>query len=73
MIKAAAPISGGIICPPVEAVPSIPAANNGGNPIFVIKGIVTDPVVTTFPTALPETDPMAALDTTATLAGPPVL
>ena len=38
-----------MICPPVEAVPSIPAANNGGKPIFFINGMVTEPVVTTFP------------------------
>jgi len=35
--------------------------------------MVTEPVVTTLPTALPEIDPIRALDTTATLAGPPVL
>ena len=36
-----------------------------------IMGIVTEPVVTVLPTEEPDTIPHRALDTTATLAGPP--
>ena len=68
MMKAAAPIRGGIICPPVEAVASTPPANEGEKPILFINGMVTEPVVTTLATALPDMVPIAALDTTATLA-----
>ena len=38
----------------------------------IISGIVTEPVVATFPLELPESIPMKPLDTTATFAGPPV-
>ena len=30
MMKAAAPMTGGVICPPVEAVASVAAANSRG-------------------------------------------
>ncbi len=36
-----------------------------------MSGIVNVPVVTTFATALPESEPMKALATAAVLAGPP--
>ena len=39
MTKAAAPIIGGMICPPVEAVASTPAAKCGGKPERFISGI----------------------------------
>ena len=41
-------------------------------PMDIISGMVTEPVVATLPLALPESIPMKPLDTTATLAGPPV-
>ena len=42
------------------------------SPSFFISGIVTEPVVTVFPTELPDTIPQRAEEMTATLAGPPV-
>ena len=72
MINAAAPIIGGIICPPVEAAASVAPANSGLNPAFFIIGMVKDPVATVFPTELPETVPCSALATTAAFAVPPV-
>ena len=69
--KAAAPIIGGIICPPVEAAASTAPANSGLYPVFFIIGIVTDPVVTVLPTDDPETIPHRAEEITATFAGPP--
>ena len=71
MIKAAAPMTGGINCPPVEATDSIAPAILAGKPVLFISGIVNDPVVTTFPTVLPEIVAMIELDTTAAFAGPP--
>ncbi len=72
IINAAAPIIGGIICPPVEAAASVAPANSGVKPAFFIIGIVNDPEATVFPTELPETVPCSALATTAALAVPPV-
>src|SRR5690625_4895936 len=72
IIKAAAPINGGIICPPVDAEASVAAANSGLNPAFFIIGIVKDPEATVFPTELPETIPCKALAATAAFAVPPV-
>ena len=63
---------GGISCPPVEAVASTAPAKCGLYPVFFIKGIVKEPVVTTFATELPLTVPMRPLDITATFAGPPI-
>ena len=70
--KAAAPMIGGMICPPVEAAASTAPANSPLYPVFFISGIVTEPVVTVFPTELPDTIPQRAEEITATLAGPPV-
>src|SRR5690554_3916225 len=72
IINAAAPIIGGINCPPVEAAASVAPANSGLYPTLFIKGIVTEPVPTVFATELPDTVPWAALAITAAFAGPPV-
>ena len=69
--KAAAPMIGGMICPPVEAAASTAPANSPGYPVDFIIGIVTEPVVTVLPTEDPETIPHRAEEITATLAGPP--
>src|SRR5690606_15488375 len=58
--------------PPVEATDSIAPAKWGWYPPRFIAGIVTLPVVATFPAALPEIVPTRALETTATLPRPPV-
>ena len=71
--KAAAPIIGGIICPPVEEAASTAPANSGLYPVSFIIGIVTLPVVTVLPTDDPETIPQSAEDITATFAGPPAV
>ncbi len=71
MMKAATPITGGMIWPPVEATASIAAATWGRYPVRFISGMVTDPVITTFDTAVPEMDPNRLEATTAILAGPP--
>ena len=71
MMKAPAPMIGGMIWPPVDATASTAAANAGRKPSFFIIGIVKAPVVTTLAEALPEIVPNKALATVATLAGPP--
>ena len=70
-MKAPAPITGGINWPPVLAAASIAPAKNGRKPARFIRGIVNVPVVTTFATALPDSEPINALATAAVLAGPP--
>ena len=70
--NAAAPIIGGIICPPVEDAASTAPANSGRYPVFFIIGIVILPVVTVLATELPETIPQRAEEITATFAGPPL-
>jgi len=57
----------------VDAEASTPPANSGLYPVRFIRGIVNDPVVTVFATELPEIMPKKQLDTTAALAGPPVV
>ncbi len=57
MMKAAAPITGGINCPPVEPTDSIAAARIGEKPERAIKGMVTMPTATTLLTAAPEIMP----------------
>jgi hypothetical protein len=44
----AAPITGGMICPPVEATASIAAAASGLKPVRFIIGIVSQPSTITF-------------------------
>jgi len=70
--NAAAPITGGMICPPVEATASTAPANDGLYPIFFIIGIVKVPVAYTFAAALPDIEPNSADEIVATLAGPPL-
>jgi hypothetical protein len=72
MRKAAAPMMGGMIWPPVEDAASTAPANSGLKPVFFIMGMVTEPVVTVLPTDEPLTMPHKALEMTATLAGPPL-
>src|SRR5690606_12586279 len=71
MMKAAAPMTGGISCPPVDAVASVAAANDGRNPARFIIGMVNDPDATVLATELPETIPCIPLAAMAALAGPP--
>ena len=71
MTNAAADMIGGMIWPPVEATASTAPAKRAGYPVDFISGMVMEPVATTLATALPETVPISALATTATLAGPP--
>ena len=72
MTKAPAPIIGGIICPPVDAAASTPAANIGLKPFAFIRGIVITPVEAVFATADPEIVPVKADAITATKAAPPL-
>src|SRR5699024_5481698 len=53
MRNAPAPITGGSIWPPADAVASTAAANLGLYPVFLINGIVRGPVVTTLPAEVP--------------------
>src|SRR5690606_2369280 len=69
--NAAAPITGGMICPLTEEAASIAPALTPEMPVRFISGIVKIPVETTFDTDEPDTTPFSADDTTATLAGPP--
>ena len=71
--KAAEPIIGGIIIPPVEAIASTAPANSGVKPTFFISGMVKAPVVATLAAELPLMVPIRPLEITATLAGPPAL
>ena len=71
MTKATAPITGGMICPPVEATASTAAAKAGRNPVRFMSGIVMGPVTMTLATALPDTVPNMDELTMATLPGPP--
>jgi hypothetical protein len=56
---------GGMIWPPLEATDSMAADVSLLMPWFFISGIVKAPVVAAFAAALPLTDPMATLVTTA--------
>lgn len=64
-------MTGGMICPPVLAAASIPAAKRGLNPCDLISGMVKVPVPTTFAAAEPENVPKAADEAMAAWAGPP--
>src|SRR5699024_1606161 len=72
MMKAAAPIMGGISCPPVEAVASVAAATCGLKPARFMMGMVNEPEATVLATEDPETIPCRPEAATAALAGPPV-
>ena len=69
--NAAAPMIGGMICPPVEAVASTAPANSASYPMRFIRGMVNVPVPITLAQAEPEMEPNSAEATTATFAGPP--
>jgi len=71
MRKAAAPITGGMIWPPVEDTASTPPAVSAVYPAFFMFGMVMMPVDMTFATALPEMVPKSAEATTSTLPVPP--
>src|SRR3546814_18691826 len=73
MSKAMAPMTGGRICPLVEATASTAAANLSVYPVRFISGIVRTPVDAAFAEGEPDTDPKSALATTAAFAGPPTL
>jgi hypothetical protein len=57
MMKATAPITGGRMAPPVEAVASIAPARTALTPLFFMIGMVSGPVVATSADGLPETEP----------------
>ena len=71
MRKAAAPMTGGISCPPVDATASMAPARWARYPPLTIRGIVMTPVVTTLETVLPEIEPNREDAETEILAGPP--
>jgi len=71
MTSAAAPMIGGMICPPDEAVASIPAAKVGEKPRFLIIGMVKVPVPTMLATVLPDMVPNREEARIAACAGPP--
>ena len=71
IIKAAAPIIGGIICPFTDAATSIAPAFTAENPVLFITGIVKVPVVTTFAIEEPEIIPVRPEARIAAFAGPP--
>ena len=54
MRNAAAPITGGVSCPFVDAATSTAPAFSGVRPVFFINGIVNVPVETTFAIDEPE-------------------
>ncbi len=71
MMNATAPITGGMICPPMLAVASTAPANTEEYPNRFISGIVNGPIVMTFAMPEPEIIPINPDEITATLAGPP--
>ena len=71
IMKATAPITGGITCPLIDDEDSMAAAFSAGNPVRIMRGIVKVPVVTTLARADPEIIPKKADATTLAFAGPP--
>ena len=71
MMKATAPITGGMICPPIDEVASTPPAKAARKPKRFISGMVNWPEATTLATPEPEIVPISAEDSTQTCAGPP--
>ena len=67
-MKAAAPITGGASCPPVEAVASMAPAIVALNPVRFISGMLTIPLTSTLATALPEIMPKRPEEITDALA-----
>ncbi len=64
-------MTGGMIWPLIDELASIAPAFTPESPVRIISGIVKMPPETTFDTDEPETTPLSADETTATLAGPP--
>jgi hypothetical protein len=73
MMNEAAPMTGGMIIPPVPATATTAAEKTGLKPAPVIRGIVKVPVAATLPTALPLIMPMRPLATMDTFASPPMV
>ena len=71
MMKATAPITGGMIWPPIEEVASTPPAKAARKPKRFISGMVNWPEATTLAMPEPEIVPISAEDSTQTCAGPP--
>ena len=71
MMNAAAPMTGGINWPLVDAATSTAPATCGLKPTFFIKGIVSEPVVTVLAIDEPEIVPIKPDASTAAFAGPP--
>ena len=71
MMKATAPMTGGMIWPPIEDVASTAPANSGRYPKRFMSGMVNWPVVTTLATPLPLIVPIRPEEITETFAGPP--
>ena len=69
--KAAAPMTGGIICPLEPAATSTAPAFSAEKPTFFMRKMVTGPQVRTFAMELPDMQPWRPEATTAALAGPP--
>ena len=71
MMKATAPITGGMICPPIGEVASTPPAKAARKPKRFISGMVNWPLATML--AMPELEivPISADASTQTCAGPP--
>ena len=70
MMKAGAPMIGGISTPPVEAQASVAAAVWGEKPVFFIVGIETAPVDSTFEITEPDIEPMRPEAKIATSSAP---
>ena len=70
-MKAATPITGGMIEPPEEAAASMPPANTLEKPRLIIIGMVSTPVDKTLTIGPPDMVPNMADDTIAAWAGPP--
>ncbi|MEZ5741824.1 MAG: hypothetical protein R3E68_21900 [Burkholderiaceae bacterium] len=64
-------MTGGMICPPVDAAASTAPAKVPEKPRFLIIGIVNAPVPTTLAATLPDIVPKTALAVIAAWAGPP--
>ena len=71
MMKAAAPITGGMKGPPLAEMAVRLAAKMGENPFFFISGIVSDPTAAASATGLPEIIPIRRPMKTDALALPP--
>ena len=70
MMKATAPITGGMICPPIDEVASTPPAKAARKPKRFISGMVNWPEATTLATPEPEIVPISAEDMHADLRRP---